>query len=202
MSVPILPEFITDRLCVRGITLDDAASYEHNFVDYEVIRHLSHLVPWPYPAGGVYSFLQTLILPEQRINRWMWVLTLKEKREDVIGGLELWRDGKPENRGFWLAKPYWGQGLMTEAVVPITDYAFHHLDFEKLVFSNAVGNIRSRRIKEKTGARLVDIRPGQFVDPSLIEREIWELTKTEWELTRSKEKSVYVASGDDVKPSM
>ena len=55
---------------------------------------------------------------------------------------------------------------MTEAVKPVMDFAFKDLGFDQLVFTNAVGNERSRRIKEKTGARLIDVRPAKFVDPS------------------------------------
>jgi ribosomal-protein-alanine N-acetyltransferase len=69
---------------------------------------------------------------------------------------------------------------MTEAVEPITDYAFGQLGFEKLVFTNAVGNPRSGRVKEKMGARLVGRVPARFVDPAFTEHEIYELTKNEW----------------------
>ena len=69
---------------------------------------------------------------------------------------------------------------MSEAVQPVVDFAFKDLAFDKLVFTNAVGNQRSRRIKEKTGARLIDVRPAKFVDPSYSEHEIWELKKSEW----------------------
>jgi RimJ/RimL family protein N-acetyltransferase len=67
-------------------------------------------------------------------------------------------------------------------VVPINDYAFNKLGFEKLVFANAVGNLKSRRIKEKTGAKFIGIRPSKYVDPKYKEQEIWELTKKDWEL--------------------
>ena len=69
---------------------------------------------------------------------------------------------------------------MTEAVKPVTEYAFTELGFEKLIFGNAVDNRRSARIKEKSGARLVRREAATYVDPSLTEREIYELTKDEW----------------------
>ena len=75
---------------------------------------------------------------------------------------------------------------MTEAVAPVMDYAFAELGFEKLVFANAVGNQRSRRVKEKTGARFVRTEPGTFVNPAYTEREIWELTREEWSKWNSR----------------
>jgi RimJ/RimL family protein N-acetyltransferase len=62
----------------------------------------------------------------------------------------------------------------------VTSYAFEELGFHKLVFSNAVGNERSRRVKEKTHAVLVGRRPACFVDPAFTEAETWELTAETW----------------------
>lgn len=59
-----------------------------------------------------------------------------------------------------------------EAVEPIINYAFDELGFQTLVFANAVGNTRSRRIKEKTGACLIGVRPAKFVNPAYTEYEI------------------------------
>lgn len=180
-----LPIFETKRLILRGVTESDAPSWQKHFVDYEVIRNLSSLVPWPYPENGVLSFMKNVIFPHQGIDRWVWGIFLKENPNELIGAVDLWREGKPEHRGFWLARKYWGQGLMTEAVEPIMDYAFDELGFEVLVFANAVGNIGSRRIKEKTGARLLGVEPAKFVDPKFTEHELWELRKENWK-SRSK----------------
>jgi len=94
--------------------------------------------------------------------------------------VDLWRDGIPENRDFWLEKRFWGRGIMVDAVAPVTDYAFNELGFERLIFSNALGNTRSRRIKEKTGARFIRTEPAKFVNPAYTEREVWDITKAEW----------------------
>ena len=69
---------------------------------------------------------------------------------------------------------------MTEAVGPVTQYAFETLGFEKMIFNNAKGNVRSRRVKEKSGARLIGVVPAKFVNPEYTEQEIWELTKEMW----------------------
>jgi len=175
-----IPEFKTKSLLLRAISISDAPSYKKYFVDYEVIRHLSAAVPWPYPEDGVADFINKVILPRQGIDRWSWALCFKEAPSELIGVVDLWRAGRPENRGFWLGKKYWGQGLMTEAIEPVTNYAFTSLKFDKLVFANAAGNKASRRIKEKSGARLVRVEPANFVDFQYTEQEVWELSKREW----------------------
>jgi [ribosomal protein S5]-alanine N-acetyltransferase len=179
-----VPTFHTARLILRPLQSTDAERYEKYFADYEIIGQLAARVPWPYPKGGVLHYFLSEVFPEQGDDYWMWGIFLKETPNEVIGGLNLWRPGTPENRGFWLAKPFWGKGLMTEAVAPVMDFAFNELGFEKLVFSNALGNVRSRRVKERTGARLTGTRPGKFVNPAYTEAETWELDKTEWEQFR------------------
>ncbi|HVK60182.1 MAG TPA: GNAT family N-acetyltransferase [Bdellovibrionales bacterium] len=184
MTIPI---FETKRLIMRAPTLEDAPSYLKNFNDWEVIRYLSDAVPWPYPDTGIVDFLENIVFPTQGTDRWLWGLFLKSAPKEMIGGVDLWRmkEGTPENRGFWLARKLWGQGLMPEAVVPVTDFAFNELGFEKLIFSNVLGNVASRRVKEKTGARFTGTAPVRAVDPVFTERELWELTKKDWQHFRS-----------------
>jgi ribosomal-protein-alanine N-acetyltransferase len=121
------------------------------------------------------------VLPVQGRDRWVWGLHLKRDDSGLIGAVDLWREGCPENRGFWLGRAFWGQGYMTEAVIRVTDFAFDELGFDHLVFSNAVGNQRSRDLKARTGARIVDVMPKKFVDPTYSHTEIWRLTKAEWQ---------------------
>lgn len=187
-----LPTFQTQRLILRGVTKLDIPSYEKYFVDYEIIQHLAVHVPWPYPKNGVEWFLENSIFPTQGKTTWMWGIFEKENPKELIGAVHFWRDGKPEHRGFWLGKKFWGRGYMTEAVAPIMDYAFDHLGFEKLVFANAVGNSRSGRVKEKTIAKLIDIQPAKFVNPKYSEHEIWELKKEDWDF----DKNYYLISSD------
>ena len=177
MSLPILT---TDRLLLRAVTLADAPAYQKYFSNFEVIRHLGAAVPWPYPQNGAHDFIKNVIIPNQGKDRWVWGIFLKSNPNELIGAVDLWRKGIPEHRGFWLGQDFWGKGIMAEAVTPVTDYAFNDLGFERLIFSNARGNIQSRKIKEKTGARFLKTEPADFVDPKYKERELWELCKKDW----------------------
>lgn len=155
----------------------DAPAYQHYFVDCKVIRQLAASVPWAYPDDGVVNYIRSDIIPEQGRERWVWAITRKENPSELIGAIELMRKATPTNRGFWLGSPSWGRGYMTEAVKPSTHYAFRKLGFEKLIFVNAVGNRRSARMKDKSGARLIRREAASYVDPSLTERELYELLK-------------------------
>jgi RimJ/RimL family protein N-acetyltransferase len=158
-----LPVFQTKRLILKGVESSDIPSYQKYFNNYEVIRHLSSFVPWPFPKDGVESFLRSSIFPDQGKTQWMWGIFESTNSSELIGCVHLWREGKPENRGFWLTEPFWNKGYMTEAVTPVMDYAFNELAFNKLTFANALGNKRSRRVKQKTGAQLVRVEPANLL---------------------------------------
>src|SRR5215469_11532165 len=146
-----LPIFETTCLILRDITEKDAPAYERHFID-EVIGTMSHIVPWPYPKNGVLEYIRSAVIPNQCMDQWVRGICLKSAPEELIGAIWLKRKGTPSNRGFWLGKKFWQQGIITEAAKTVTDYAFDVLGFERLVLANVAGNPASRRIKEKIGA--------------------------------------------------
>lgn len=191
----LIDTLLTPRLILEPLAMRHAESYERNFVDYEVIRHLSAAVPWPYPEGGVADYISTVIEPRQGEGHWHWALALRDAPEEVIGSVGLWRKGTPEHRGFWLARAHWGKGLMSEATHAVNDHAFDVLGFEELLLSNALGNERSRNVKARRGAELIGTREMTFVDPVYTQTETWRLTKAHW-LTWRKDRDVASSQRD------
>lgn len=53
--------------------------------------------------------------------------------------------------GYWIGRPYWGQGLMPEAVQEILRYAFVDLHLGKVWCGYFDGNVKSKRVQEKCG---------------------------------------------------
>ena len=55
--------------------------------------------------------------------------------------------------GYWIGLPYWGQGLIPEAVRALIEHAFVDLDCTCLWCTCFEENTRSRRVMEKCGFR-------------------------------------------------
>ena len=55
--------------------------------------------------------------------------------------------------GYWIAKPYWNQGLCTEALQTMIDYCFNIKHFRTLWADFFVDNLASGRVMEKCGFR-------------------------------------------------
>jgi RimJ/RimL family protein N-acetyltransferase len=53
--------------------------------------------------------------------------------------------------GYWIGEPYWGQGLIPEAVRELIRYSFEDLKLKKLWCGYFDGNIKSKRAQEKCG---------------------------------------------------
>ena len=53
--------------------------------------------------------------------------------------------------GYWVGKPYWNQGICTEALQLILDYYMNVKHFEQIWSDYFVGNPASGRVLEKCG---------------------------------------------------
>jgi [ribosomal protein S5]-alanine N-acetyltransferase len=55
MKTPLLQ---TERLILRPIAMSDAPAVQRHFNNWNIIRNLSTVVPWPYPPDGAESFIR------------------------------------------------------------------------------------------------------------------------------------------------
>ena len=53
--------------------------------------------------------------------------------------------------GYWLGRPFWGRGIMTDAVRAATLYAFDDLELRRVFAVPFANNVASRRVLEKAG---------------------------------------------------
>lgn len=175
----MVPVLETSRLILRPLELADAEQAQRLFPQWEIVRYLRNIVPWPYPPDGAYKHYRDVALPAmERGEEWSWTVRLKSAPGRMIGSISLMR-GENNNRGFWLDPRWQRQGLMTEAAEAVTGYWFDVLKFPVLRVPKAVMNISSRRISEKQGMRMVAVEECDYVS-GRFPTEIWEITAEEW----------------------
>lgn len=114
------------------------------------------------------------------------------RKEDgkAIGAIELklqdysnFAEGDDEcEMGYWIGKPYWGQGLMPEAARELIRHGFEDLGMTKIWCGYYEGNEKSKRVQEKVGFRYK--RKDENVDVALLHVKRNEyvncMTKDEW----------------------
>ena len=174
----------TARLNLAAIQPCDAEPIQTIFPQWEVVRYLASTVPWPYPADGAQTFCREALAAGERGEGWTWTIRLQTQPDQIIGVIELMTDPN-NNRGFWLAPAWQGQGLMTEACDVVTRYWFEVLKFPVLGAWKAVANEASRRISQQQGMRLISVSERDYVSGRLP-AELWEITAEEWYAERGK----------------
>ncbi|TGD82696.1 GNAT family N-acetyltransferase [Hymenobacter wooponensis] len=77
---------------------------------------------------------------------------------------------KNAEMGYWLAEPFWGRGIITEAVKQLVAYGFQTFDINR-IFARPFGtNLASQRVLEKAGFVLearfdrTFFKNGEYVD--------------------------------------
>jgi RimJ/RimL family protein N-acetyltransferase len=180
LPLPPAPVLETARLRLRPLELRDAPALQRGFDDWQVVRLLHAGIPWPYPADGALANTLESLEKAARGEQLYWVITERGGDDQAIGRIDL----KPmvaerDMRGFWLARPWWGRGLMTEAAEAVTGYAFEVLEWPFLYLNNAADNLGSHRVKEKQGAEIVDVAPHAFMDGERM-RVTWILRREAW----------------------
>ncbi|HKF48112.1 MAG TPA: GNAT family N-acetyltransferase [Terracidiphilus sp.] len=174
-----IPEGRTARLILKPLGLEDAPQIQALFPQWDVVRYLNAVVPWPYPPDGAERFLREMAIPKmERGESWHWTLRPIEEQERIIGSIGLIA-GEEDNRGFWLVPEWRGRGLMSEACAWACDFWFDVLGFERLRVPKAAANVASRRISERQGMHLVRVEERDYVSGRL-RSEIWEITAEEW----------------------
>jgi len=175
----MIHEGSTERLVLRPLAIADAPQIQERFPHWEIVKYMLSRVPWPYPADGAIQFVRDVAIPqEERGEAWHWTIRLRMQPDQIVGVINFTKGDGP-NRGFWLAEPWQGQGLMTEAAAWANDYWFDTLGFPVLRVAKAVANSASRRISEKQGMRLVGMEDRDYVSGRLPS-ERWEITAEEW----------------------
>ena len=53
--------------------------------------------------------------------------------------------------GYWIGKPFWGQGMIPEAARALLRHAFENLGMQAVWCGYYEGNVKSKRVQEKLG---------------------------------------------------
>ncbi|MCJ2015062.1 GNAT family N-acetyltransferase [Methylobacterium sp. J-076] len=142
----------TRRLWLRWPTACDADSLQSLAGD-EAVAETTARIPHPLDRAAVDAF----VVASRAANLAGTGLTLalceRSRPGRAIGMIEIARgaDSAVAQLGYWLGRPYWGAGLMTEAADALVHAWFAWTPATRLDASARVANPASRRVLEKAG---------------------------------------------------
>jgi RimJ/RimL family protein N-acetyltransferase len=112
----------------------------------------------------------------------------------AIGAIELMLNGHTDmterddecELGYWLGKPFWGQGIVPEAVKEMLRHAFEEIGMTTVWVGYYEGNAKSKRVQEKCGFRYR--WKSEDVDVPLLHEKrtghVSSMTRDQWQWDR------------------
>ena len=143
-----IPEISTLRLRLRAPGEADIGQIVRNANDRDVAR-MTTGIPHPYTSDHGRAFLTMVQMADPEIDL---PLLIEHKDHGPVGmvGLHKREDPWPEI-GYWLGRPYWGQGLATEAAAAMVDWAHSVRGLRAIASGHFADNLASGRVLEKIG---------------------------------------------------
>ena len=177
---------MTQRLILRRWNQKDAEDLYRYACDPDV----GPIAGWPPHKNPDES---RAVIRDVLNGREAYAICLKEDGR-AIGAIELKLNGHTDltdrddecEMGYWLGKPFWGRGIVPEAVTEMLRRAFEDIGMQKVWVGYYEGNSKSKRVKEKCRFRFQ--RKSEGVDVPLMQEKrtgyVSSLTKDQWQWDR------------------
>ena len=150
MKIPV-----NEQIHLSEIQPSDQATCVEHLKEKEIYDRTLR-IPYPYTEGDFQEWLKIVENTTQQQGRPVhWVI--RNKEDYLIGGcgfdgLQVGKSHRAEI-GYWLAKPYWGRGIMTAVVRRLCVFAFAEFGLVKIMAHVFAGNAASAKVLEKCGFR-------------------------------------------------
>jgi RimJ/RimL family protein N-acetyltransferase len=143
------PQIRTARLHLCGVSLSDAHEIAEQADDWQVARQTPSM-PYPYSLNVAEDWVASAIAASRRGSD--YILVIRRIEDGVLlGAAGLQINDDHAEIGYWLGRPYWGQGYATEAVQAVLDYARQELQLSHFKARVFVDNAPSARVLRKVG---------------------------------------------------
>ena len=183
MSMDENKNLLTNRLLLRRWNMSDA----EDLYKYASDPDVGPIAGWP-PHQNIEE--SRTVIRNVFNGAECYAVCLKEDGK-AIGVIELKLNGHTDltgrddecEMGYWLGKPFWGQGIMPEAVNEMLRHAFEDCGMKKVWIGYYEGNYKSKRVQEKCGFKYQ--WKSENVDVPLLGEKrtghVSLMTKDDWE---------------------
>jgi RimJ/RimL family protein N-acetyltransferase len=168
----------TPRFVLRQPEQGDAEPIARFLNDFAVAGNLAR-VPFPYHVSDARAWLRTRVpgLPVEETT-----LSIDLPGEGLVGHVGFHRGPQGPILGYWLGQPFWGRGIMTEAVTASLDWFFRlstapvihsgvfHFNAASLAIQTRIGFTESGRSTLLCLARGAEV---EHIDTQLT-RSVWK----------------------------
>ncbi len=135
------------RLTYRLIDPRDASRISVLAGDWDIAR-MTARIPHPYSLVDADQWIASIGSDE--------FVRAVEHNGELIGAVGyIQRDREQAEIGYWIGKPWWGNGYATEAAKALVEHCFGEAGFQRLTCGHFIDNSASARVIRKLGFRRV-----------------------------------------------
>jgi len=129
-------------------------------------------IPFPYGREEFDQLMSVSIETAMEHRGWSIHFAIRDENDSLIGEVVVFNlvECHKAEVGYWLGKPFWGQGIMTAVVGVICKFAIDEWNLVKVAAAIFDGNVASQRVLEKCGFEFEGtmkrhfFKDGQYVD--------------------------------------
>lgn len=157
---------------IRDWQMEDASSIAKYANNKKIWMNLRDSFPHPYSLQDAECFISRVIERDP-----ITIFAIATQTE-AIGSIGL-TIGSDVHRftaelGYWLAEPFWGKGIMTQAVKSLISYGIHDLRLHRIFAEPYTTNPASARVLEKAGFTCEGIlRSNVFKDCKMLDQFLY-----------------------------
>ncbi len=137
---------------LRPWKFDDISSVTKHANNWNIAKNLSDKYPHPYTYDNAKIFIDS-VSKDKSLS-----IFAIEVNNEAIGsiGIHPQTDIHCKNAeiGYWIAEPYWGKGIATEAIRWMINYAFDHYHINRIYALVFGTNIASQKVLLKNNFTL------------------------------------------------
>lgn len=155
---------------IRKWKIEDAVDLAIALNNKKIQDNLRDGLPYPYTEEDAKDYITAMLRANKNVTYAFAITTL----DKVIGSIGVFRKDNIHERtakmGYYIAEPFWGNGLGTSAVQQTCKYIFAYTDIIRIFAEPFAYNTASCRILEKSGfvcegiLRNNAVKNGQVID--------------------------------------
>jgi RimJ/RimL family protein N-acetyltransferase len=176
------PTVHTARLVLRPFLIEDAPDVARLAGDRE-IASTTLLIPHPYKLEHAVNWISGHEAAFESGQAIHFAICLRTT-DQLLGavGLVLQPEHDRAEIGYWIGKPFWGNGYATEAAAAATGYAFSALRYNRVFSYHYSRNPASGRVLSKIGMRHDGCQHAHIKKWGVYEDcEFYGILRAEWE---------------------
>ena len=163
---------------IRSWKVEDAGDLAAALNNKKILDNLRDGLPYPYTVEDGRAFIEAMLGDDEN-KTYPFAITINDK---AVGSIGVFRKDnihcKTAEMGYYIAEPYWGQGIGTSAVKQVCNYIFEKTDIIRIFAEPFAHNVSSCRVLEKAGfAYEGTLRKNAVKNGNVLDMKIYSIIK-------------------------